>query len=154
MAACLLLGIAVSSGICKENEIDAVLTSAETFFKALKDKKYVQTWSLLSAKSKDTIINDIYRETGSSGMVYTKEQIASDMNAGGMIAAGYWKGILESFDPRIVLENSQWDIGYIREREAEIKITQKKSTNPARLQMFKENGGWKVGLVETFWSRK
>ncbi len=45
-------------------------------------------------------------------------------------------------------------MGHIRPDSAELLITHKRSQKPARLQMFKENGTWKVGLVETFWTRK
>jgi len=47
-----------------------------------------------------------------------------------------------------------WEIGFIKENKAEIIIKQKKSEEPARLKLFKENNKWKVGLVETFWTRK
>ena len=36
---------------------------------------------------------------------------------------------------------------------AEILLTHHGATHPATLKMFREDGDWKVGLVETFWSR-
>jgi hypothetical protein len=36
---------------------------------------------------------------------------------------------------------------------AEILLTHHGADRPATLKMFREDGGWKAGLVETFWSR-
>jgi hypothetical protein len=36
---------------------------------------------------------------------------------------------------------------------AEILLTHRGAEHPAVLKMFLETGGWKAGLVETFWSR-
>jgi len=40
--------------------------------------------------------------------------------------------------------------GYSVKKYAEIVIKYKKSENPFHLKMYKEDGIWKVGLVETF----
>jgi hypothetical protein len=53
----------------------------------------------------------------------------------------------------MVLEQSRWEMGFIKKNEAEIILMYKKSDRPTRLKMFKENDVWKVGLVETFWAR-
>lgn len=37
---------------------------------------------------------------------------------------------------------------------AQIVITYKKAEKPATLHMVGESGMWKVGLTESFWSRK
>ena len=34
---------------------------------------------------------------------------------------------------------------------AEVLITRLGADRPAVLRMFREGGGWKAGLVETFW---
>jgi hypothetical protein len=44
------------------------------------------------------------------------------------------------------------DVPAILDR-AEILLTHHGATHPATLKMFREDGAWKVGLVETFWSR-
>ncbi|MBP2684153.1 MAG: putative cytosolic protein, partial [Deltaproteobacteria bacterium] len=56
-------------------------------------------------------------------------------------------------DPDIALEHSRWEIGSVGKDRAEILLTHHGADHPARLQLFREDGGWKVGLVETFWSR-
>ena len=134
-----------------QDDLERVLSSAESFFKSLKKGNYSQTWSMLSDRSKETITDDIYKGTNSE---YSKQQIASDLKAGGMIAGSYWKGVLQSFDPTSVLEESKWEVGSVRPDKADLLITHRKSKNPAQLQMFKESGGWKVGLVESFWVMK
>ena len=138
----------------RQDELDKVLASAESFFRSLKSGSYGQAWSLLSVKSRETIIDDIYRGSKSSGTEYAKQQIAGDMKAGGMIAGSYWKGVLQSFDPNAVLEESRWEAGSVRSDRAQLLITHKKSKSPAQLQMFNEGGLWKVGLVESFWTMK
>ena len=106
---------------------------------------------MLSAKSRGVIVDDIRK--GTNGQ-YTMEQINTDLKANGMIAGSYWKGILQSFDPATILEESKWEVGFVREERAELLITHRKSKHPVCLQMIKEGGTWKVGLVETFWTRK
>lgn len=144
----------VSNGSPQQDEMDRVLVTAETFFKVLKSGDFVRTWSLLSSRSKNTIVNDICKESQPSGGGCPKDKIAADLQAGGATASSYWKGFLSRFDPKVVLEESKWEIGYIHQDKAELLLTHKRSSNPARLQMFKEGGTWKVGLVETFWTRK
>lgn len=133
------------------NNMDKVLSAAEGFFKQLQAKNYRQTWSCLSSKSKEVIVEEIYK---GSNAQYSLEQVRSDLQAGGMIAAGYWKGVLQTFDPRTILENSKWETGRIGPKEAELVITYKKSSNPALIRMYNESGEWKLGLVESFWTRK
>jgi hypothetical protein len=41
----------------------------------------------------------------------------------------------------------------VRKDRAEILLTHHGADHPATLKMFREDGGWKTGLVETFWSR-
>lgn len=148
----LFLFLSPADGACGKPhvEMDSILRSAESFFKALKSKDHVKAWSLMSARSKETVVTDIVRASGSSGEGLDRERIASDLRDGGQIAAAYWDGFLSNFDPDTVLEQSRWEMGPIRDLTAEINITYKKSTGPARLRMFKEGGEWKVGLAETF----
>jgi hypothetical protein len=72
---------------------------------------------------------------------------------GGGIARDYWDAFLRRFDPDIALEQSRWEIGSVGKDRAEILLTHHGADRPARLKMFLEAGGWKAGLVETFWSR-
>jgi hypothetical protein len=143
-----------------EDQLNAVLISADTFFKSLKGKNYTKAWSLLSQKSQDTIIDDVFKEiiknqaSQKTAAEYSKEQINADFKAGGPLSREYWNSFLVYFNPDFVLEQSKWDMGTIKKDKAEISIQYKKSDNPAVLQMFKENNVWKVGLAETFWTRK
>jgi hypothetical protein len=61
---------------------------------------------------------------------------------------------MKNFDPNMVLEQSKWEIESVKSDKAEIRILYKKASNPAILRMFKEQGRWKAGLVESFWTRK
>ncbi|MBP7529849.1 MAG: hypothetical protein KA801_18155 [Syntrophorhabdaceae bacterium] len=155
MCALLWLMPVAGHGRDKQDNLDRVLASAEGFFESLKTKSYSQAWSFLSHRSKEVISNDIYQGSiGGSGTGYTKEQIKSDLQAGGMIASSYWQGVFQSFDPATVLEESKWEMGFVRSDAAELFITHKKSNRPARLKLFNEAGVWKVGLVESFWTRR
>jgi len=137
-----------------DSNIEAALSSAESFFKTMKNKNYPKIWSLLTQKSKDVIIGDIYKAEAGAGTVYLRENINNDLNNGGTLSKAYWKSFLENFNPDMVLEYSKWDTGKFEKDKGEIIIKYKKAESPATLMMFKENGSWKVGLVETFWTRK
>jgi hypothetical protein len=81
------------------------------------------------------------------------DAVRSDFVAGGPIARDYWNAFLRRFDPDVAIEHSRWEIGSVGKDRAEILITRHGADRPATLKMFREDGGWKVGLVETFWSR-
>lgn len=118
-------------------------------------KNYPGIWALLSAASHKTVIDDTFTAIAKEGgKEVPKEEIRRNFSEGGPIARGYWNGFLENFDPRLALEQSKWEVGSIGPDRAEILITGKTAEKPALLKLFRENGGWKVGLVETFWGRK
>jgi len=133
---------------------DKILVAAESLFKAMNERNYPAVWSLLTAESKDTIVKNVYKASVKSGVAYSKEQIRADFEIGGLIAKTYWNSYLVEFDPNTVLEQSQWDIGFVQNARAEIKIQYKKAEKPALLQMHREDNVWKVGLEETFEGRK
>ena len=135
----------------QDKEIDAILSSAEALFKYMKLKNYERIWTALTEKSKGIIINDTYKAEGAR---YTKAALLVDFQKGGTIAKAYWDSYLENFNPDIVLTQSSWKMGKIEGNRAEIIIQYKKAENPAYLKMFKEGGIWKVGLEETFGTRK
>jgi hypothetical protein len=137
-----------------DNDVNDVLSSAESLFKAMKEKNYVEIWKFLTVKSKASITDDVYEESVKEGYKYSKEQINHDLATGGPIAKAYWDSYLSIFNPDIVLEHSTWKMNAIKKEYAEINIHYKKSENPAILQMFNEDGIWKVGLEETFRTRK
>jgi len=138
-------------GSSQEQEKEAILLTAESFFKSLKEKNFSETWKLLSRKSKNTITEEVYNNL--KGKV-SKEKIYEDFEKVGPLAQAYWNGFLSTFNPDLVLEHCKWEFGKINRDKAEIILTYEKSKNPAILQMFKEAGMWRVGLVETFWTRK
>lgn len=130
--------------------INDILNSAETFFKSLADKNFSYSWEFLSAKSKKVIIDDVYTASKSSGVTYTHEQLWTDFKINGLIARTYWNGFLKNFDPNIVLDKCIWEKVLHKENYALIVIRYQKSDAPFHLKMYKEDGAWKVGLIETF----
>jgi hypothetical protein len=84
----------------------------------------------------------------------SKDQIKKNFETGGTIAQAYWDSYLDTFDTDMVLEQSRWEMGKIGKGRAQINIIYKKAERPAVIQMFKEEGSWRVGLVETFKSAK
>jgi hypothetical protein len=138
-----------------DGNIDAALNSAESLFRVMKERNYQKIWFYLTRKSKDTLVNDVYKAEENRGKTdLTKEKIAIDFNKGGPLSRSYWNSFLDNFDPDTVLVQSKWDIGKFEKERGEIVIRYRKSESPAILEMYNEQGVWKVGLVETFWARK
>ena len=156
MVLCLALPVAVpaAGAPMDERELDAVLTAAESFFVKLKAKEYRTVWGLLTEKSQETIVDDTYKSITKAGGTQSRDVIAADFTRSGPVSDAYWRGFLDVFDPDAALRQSAWRMGMLKQDRAEINILHKKSEKPAVLKMFKERGLWKVGLVETFWSRK
>ncbi len=134
--------------------LDRLLDSSEKFFFSLEKGEYQAAWELLSEKSHKTIIDDVYKETRKLQKDTNKEDVANDFLTGGIMFRNYWYAFASNFDSGMILDDSRWEIGYISKDRAEIIITYKRTEHPAKLKMFKENNAWKVGLVETFWTRK
>ncbi len=137
-----------------DTDLDAVLTSAEALFKAMQVKDYVKIWAGLSEKSRETIAGDTWNALKPSPGTYTEVLVAEDFTRGDALARTYWDAYLKNFDPVIILEDSKWEMGNLKDDRAEITITYKKAAKPATLHMVREGGVWKVGLTESFWSRK
>ena len=137
-----------------DEEIAVVVSVAESLFTKLKEREHKVVWGLLTEKSRWTIVNDTYQSLPDSANKYSREQIAAEFESGGLIAASYWRGYLQTFDPDHALNQSSWSMGLLKKERAEIKLLYKRSENPALVKMFKEDGLWKVGLVESFWTRK
>jgi hypothetical protein len=136
-------------------EGDDMLGSAEGLFKTMKQHQYREIWPLLTRQSQEVIVKECYGRIADSGAnVHTLEQVKEDFAAGGSLAKAYWNGFLMTFDPAYVLDQSKWQIGKVEKERAWITILYKKSKTPAQLLMVKEQGVWKVGLVETFWTKK
>lgn len=129
----------------------SILDSAEKFFISLKEREYKSAWDLLSEHSHETIINDIYKTSKGNGIDIREADIITDFNHKGLISSNYWNAFTGRFDPDIVLNERVWEFGKIESDHAVILFKGKAVTE---LQMYKENNQWKVGLVETFWTRK
>lgn len=135
-----------------DNELDNVIAAAESLFKALQQKDYPKIWTCLSIKSRDTIVSDTCTAIKSPSC--SKTSISDDFSRGGTLSMAYWDAYVKYFNPGMVLEESRWEMGSIKGDRAEIIITYKKAQKPATLYMTKEDGMWRVGLTESFWSRK
>ena len=140
--------------------VPAILARAESLFQSMKARDYPAIFAALSAKSRETIV----AETSSALAAAAKQAppmapppdpgaVRDDFVAGGPIARDYWDAFLRRFDPDAALEHSRWEIGSVGKDRAEILLTHHGADHPATLKMFREDGGWKAGLVETFWSR-
>lgn len=135
-------------------EQDAILTAAEDLFNFMKNKEYVSMWNLLSVKSRKIIVDSVYKESKKLGTEYQKDDLMKDFSSGGVNAQEYWKSFLNVFNPSMVLDESLWRMGTIKKDYAEVILLHKKSKNPALIKMYKEDNGWKVGLEESFGTRK
>lgn len=120
----------------------------------MKARDYPATFTVLSAKSRETIVAQTSASLAAAkAAVSDREAVRNDFIKGGPIAREYWDAFLRNFDPDSVLEHSRWEIGSVGKNRAEILLTHHGAEHPAALKMFLEEGGWKVGLVETFWPR-
>lgn len=129
---------------------DAILDSAEKFFLSLKERDFETTWNSLSGRSRESIINDVYETSVKIGGTIRRDDIIRDFERRGLMFTNYWKSFIRTFDADVVLEQSLWKMGTVRETKAEIIIQYNKFSNPTILRMMKENDTWKVGLNETF----
>ncbi len=120
----------------------------------MQHKDYVTIWAGLSGKSHDTIVSDTFKALKSSPGTYTEALVADDFTRGDALARAYWDAYLQHFDPVMILQDSRWEMGSMKDDSAQITITYKKAAKPATLHMVREEGRWKVGLTESFWSRK
>jgi hypothetical protein len=153
--------------------VPAILARAESLFLSMKNRDYPAIFAALSAKSRETIVAETSSALAAAARQTPPEEpnaaeaphasaknpppgpeaVRSDFIAGGPIARDYWDAFLRRFDPDAALEQSRWEIGSVGKARAEILLTHHGADHPATLKMFREEGGWKVGLVETFGTR-
>jgi hypothetical protein len=145
------LSVALTSAA--DEDVNHIFTAAESLFQSMKGKNYLAIWQCLTTKTQQSIVDAIYKASKKRGAEINKSKIIADFSEGGRLAKTYWDSYLNVFDVNLVLEQSKWDIGSIKEETAEIIILYKKSANPTLLQLHKENNVWKVGLEETFGAR-
>ncbi|MDO8738190.1 MAG: hypothetical protein Q7J17_04360 [Candidatus Deferrimicrobium sp.] len=142
--------------------VPAILDRAESLFQSMKSRDYPAIFAALSAKSRETIVAETSSALAAADprpSVLARDPapgpdaVRRDFVAGGPIARDYWDAFLRRFDPDAALERSRWEIGSVGKDRAEILLTHRGADRPATLKMFREDGVWKAGLVETFWSR-
>jgi hypothetical protein len=117
IVACLVVHLILLFGtysyaVSQSREIDMILSSAESLFKAMKEKDYPRIWEFLSSGSRDRIVESTLSAVAKNGdQTFSGEQIRGDFAEGGAIARAYWNGYLQYFDPDTVLEDSRWQMG-------------------------------------------
>jgi hypothetical protein len=154
VTALLILLVAVGSSWAAPETDEVLLGRGETFFRLLKERNYGSLWAYLSKRSQETIVADTMKNLGGDSAVGgRREEITRDFAAGGSIARGYWSGFLAVFNPDAVLEESRWTTDTVKKESAVIVLRHKKGESPVYLRMVKEEGTWRVGLVETFWGK-
>ena len=156
-ASCILILSLLFSSDLHPSEYDAeneVLTAAEGFFIALKEKRFADAWESLTPKSRDTIVSEVFNEINKKETRIGKEIVKEDFYKNGELARLYWNAFLKNFDPDIVLERSVWNIGKIKGDTATIVLKYEESEYNSELKLYKEDGRWHVGLVESFWIMK
>lgn len=134
--------------------VDPLLTAAEDLFFAFQHNEYATAWGLLTNHSQQEIVTDVYESSKTVNGDISRDQVLRDFSEQGVMFRSFWGAFLRDLDVNVVLDQSLWEIGFIHKDRAEIIITYRKSQVPARLQMFREDGAWKVGLVETFWTKR
>ena len=77
-----------------------------------------------------------------------------DFEQQGVLFRAYWEAFSRVFDPELALTHSRWSIKKCGNKRCEINLQYEKSKYPAVVKLYREKGGWKVGLVESFWTRK
>jgi hypothetical protein len=135
-------------------DVDGVLTAAESVFQSMSRAAYPALWAGLTVQTRKSIIQSVHKSLAKAGLDYTEEDIGADFASGSALARDYWTNYVLQFEPRLVLEESKWTMGTIKKDSAEIIIRYKKSDRDAVLKLFREEGQWKVGLDETFSTRK
>jgi len=129
-------------------EAALILDPAEDFFVSLSNREFKTAWDLLSKKSHETIIDDVYNDSIEKGIRIKRVEVARDFQNNGIIFKNYWNAFIKNFDPDIVLDERVWEFEKIESDSAEILLKAKMVT---KLRMYKEANRWKVGLVESFW---
>ena len=128
-----------------------LLMTAKDFFKTIGKRDYAVIWDSITVKSRKQIIKSIHKAQKKTGEISTIEEIKEDFNNCAITCKAFWNAYFKAFDPNVALRQSRWEIGFIKKRKAEIWVTHRDSERPAKLKIVKEEGRWKVGLMESFW---
>ena len=136
----------------EDPEVIDLFMTARAFFRTIESQDYSGVWASITAKSRKKIIDAIYKEQKKTGEYSTREHIKRDFDICGVVCRSFWRAYSRTFDPESTLKQSRWDLGYMKKKKAEILITHQMADRPAKLKLFREEGMWKVGLMESFWS--
>lgn len=152
---CILLFMHLSSTIALADKAeDEILSVTEGFFIALKERRFADAWDLLTVKSKNTIIDEVYKDINKTKTKMGREVVKEEFQKKGELFDIFWNNFIKKFDPDTVLEQSAWNIGRIESDRATLILRYKRSEYDSELQIYKEEGKWKFGLVESYWTRK
>ncbi len=137
--------------------INRAVSAAEATFQAMKARDYRQIWERLTTKSRETVADETLEALAKEGEgkgKTSRETVLADFRDGGPVARDYWDAFLAHFNPETALAESRWEAAETGRGKVLVLITYKTSDRPAAVQMVRENGAWKFGLVETFWGRR
>lgn len=140
--------IAFVSAQCaaEDGQEQEIVEAAEGFFLFLRGGDFKGAWGLLSAQSRKYIIDDVHRASKKLGQEMKKQAITEDFENHGPIFNDYWSAFARNFDSDMVLEKCVWKMGKIGKERASIFLV---ADNAAELKMYREGGGWRVGLAES-----
>ena len=137
-----------------QSTVKILLSTVESTFVAMKNRDYPGIWARLSSASRNTIVEATRRAIArGSGGEAPRDRIEHDFREGGPVARTYWDGFLRRFNPDAALLKSRWEMGEASDTEAYLLITHEGAEKPALVRLYKEDGAWKLGLVETFWGQ-
>jgi hypothetical protein len=152
-----LLTIAFHVGIAfsKDSPDSApILEAAESVFENMGKGDVLALWKGLSSVSQRIIVKNVHREVKKTDSGVSEDAVRTDFENGGLLSRKYWAGYLSSFNPKSVLEESTWTMGPVKNGKAVVVLRHRKASHDAQLKMFFEKGAWKVGLEETFSTRR
>ncbi len=130
-----------------------MVSIAERWFKSLKVGDYKTSWDLLTSESKERIIKDII-DKAKAGEEIDIQALRKDFEECGSICKVYWSTFVQIFNPDLALEESTWEVKGVKGKFGEIVLRYKNSKKPAILKMFREGDSWRLGLAESFWTKK
>jgi hypothetical protein len=134
--------------------INRAVSAAEATFRAMKARDYRGIWERLTAKSRETVAGETLEALAKEGKdKIGREGLLADFRDGGPVARSYWDAFLTHFDPDSALAESRWEAAETGPGRVLVLITYKSSDRPAVVEMLREDGGWKFGLVEAFRAR-
>ncbi len=145
----------LSPVFASQRDHEVIVEVTERFFIYLKDKKYQQVFELLTTKSTRTIVKDVAKSISKTSKAsIEEEEIFLDFRSGGPLAKAYWDAFAHQCDPDLALKESTWKVGKLKDNYGEVIVKYKTAEKPATIRLYKEEGTWRLGLVESFWARK